>query len=417
MPEIIREINTEKLFALFGISEIFSYTEFEIGKFLDIIMETLLKLIQADTGSLMLIDENKKELVIKSAVGLSEKIINGTKLKMGERIAGYVAEKGEPLLLYNGLENDPRFKGLDSKREIKSSISVPIKVRNKIIGVMNFNIITSSHIFNEDDLRFMTILASWAGSAIENAKLFQELREKIEGIKEAQNIILQQEKLASIGRFSAALVHELNNPITVIFTYVQMYLSRSKEDDPWYKPMKAMEQATERIKNITNRLLDFSKPTSLSLELCSLNEIIEESLVMIEPIFMYYPEIEIIKNFQVNLPDSYFDREQIYYILSNIVKNACESIEKKGRITISTGVVDKSIYLKISDTGSGIPEDEISKIFDPFYSRNKKRGIGLGLFLVYNMVKAHKGSIQVESKLNKGTTFRIKFPLTEKKEN
>lgn len=210
---------TEELNTLFNLStEIVS--SLSIDKVLNKIMKVSLEMLNAETGSLMLIDENTKKLYIKASVGLDEEIVRNTVLKMGERIAGWIAKNGEPLLFTDGLKNDPRFSHLEEREEIKSSLCVPLKIKDTVIGVLNVNNLTSATNFTEKDLELLLTFANQAAVAIENANLYEkerkqrrELEEKIEELERFNKLTVGRElRMIELKEEINSLLEKLGQP-------------------------------------------------------------------------------------------------------------------------------------------------------------------------------------------------------------
>jgi PAS domain S-box-containing protein len=246
--------------------------------------------------------------------------------------------------------------------------------------------------------------------------IYNDLRERLvveKKLKEAQAQIAQAEKMASLGQLAAGVAHEINNPLTGILLYANLVLERLKEDDPYREDLEYILEDTNRCKEIVKNLLAYSRQTNPTKEIFQLNSLVDQSLNLIrdQRLFM---NIEVIKDMSDDMMLIHADMNQLNQVIINLVINAIDAMEKKGTITFRTyrDKPDKMVYLEISDTGSGIPEEHLSKVFDPFFSTKELgKGTGLGLSTAYGIVKENGGDISVKETSNAGTTFLLELPL------
>jgi two-component system NtrC family sensor kinase len=238
-------------------------------------------------------------------------------------------------------------------------------------------------------------------------------------LKEVQYQLLQSEKLASIGKLSATIAHEINNPLNGILTYTKLIERKlvdgtfKKKEIPKFRSYLAiMERETERCSTIVRNLLDFARQREPSLKPdVDINEVVEESLSLLSN-QIALQEVTVNKQYG-QLPPIMADATQLRQVLLNIILNSCEAMNTGGILTITTAFLDKRkkvVQVEISDNGVGINEKDISKIFDPFFT-SKEQGTGLGLSVVYGIISSHHGTIQVKSNVEEGTTVVIKLPV------
>ncbi|UCD98083.1 MAG: cache domain-containing protein [Chloroflexota bacterium] len=224
--------------------------------------------------------------------------------------------------------------------------------------------------------------------------------------------IMESEKLALIGQLSANVAHELNNPLTGIVTYSHLILENSGSDDPNKSSIEKIVGQATRCRDIIRGLLDFSRQRKPDKVFSNINTVVEQCISFVENQALFH-NIEIIKNFQEDLPMIVIDPSQIERVIMNIIINAAEAMEGEGELIITTrsNIEKDAVVLEFKDTGPGIGEENIDKIFDPFFTtKDVGHGTGLGLAISYGVVKAHNGSISVESELGKGTTFIVRLP-------
>lgn len=228
----------------------------------------------------------------------------------------------------------------------------------------------------------------------------------------AKKALKQSEKLAHMGQLSAGIAHELNNPLGVITMYSNIILEEAKDDDPIKKDLQLIVEQTERCKKIVGGLLNFARKSQVNLSETNMEDFCKHSLKSI-----IAPE-NINCVFKSNLSNSYamIDSDQMMQVLNNLEKNAIEAMPKGGQLTIEINGDDESIEINISDSGTGISKSDMDKIFTPFFTTKEiGKGTGLGLPLVYGIVKMHRGQILVTSNDDKeagptGTNFKIVLP-------
>jgi len=259
-------------------------------------------------------------------------------------------------------------------------------------------------------------------TSVENLNREIKTRKKVEevlqvayaNLKKTKDQLVQAEKMAALGKLSAAVAHEVNNPLNVISGYVEMLSNETKDKDA-KRIAKLIIQQSQRAAKIVTRLLDFSKPSKPQFRLIDINKLIEDSIKLL-PYEVDLENIKINKELASDLPKVQADLGQLQEVFINIATNAVEAMTKKGTLTIKTYTkfTDKKqqLALEISDTGKGIPEKRLAKLFDPFFSA-KEGGVGLGLAICEGIIHAHKGNIEVQSRAGVGTTFIIQFPISK----
>jgi two-component system NtrC family sensor kinase len=228
-----------------------------------------------------------------------------------------------------------------------------------------------------------------------------------------EETLQQSEKLSSIGLLAAGVAHEVNTPLTGVSSYTQMLLSMIPESDPKHALLQKVQKQTERASNITNNLLNFSRAgNSTDFSEIDINKLLDDTLQLLEP-QLRKSQVEIIKNYAETPPQIIGNAGKLQQVFTNLIINAQDAIRDGGRITLTTEFADgDEIVVKVSDTGEGISPENISKIYDPFFTtKGVGSGTGLGLAVSYGIVQEHAGTIEVESELGEGTTFRLVFPI------
>ena len=232
-----------------------------------------------------------------------------------------------------------------------------------------------------------------------------------------QSLLIQSEKLASLGKLSAGIAHELNSPLTGVMSFAHFIKDASPQNDQLQHDIKVIIRETERCKKIIKGLLDFARQSQPEKKEHDVTEVLRRTVVLVEN-HKDFKNIEIIRDFQPNLPRLMFDKDQIQQVFMNLIVNAQEAMPEGGTIYIGAEVNAGGdfVEIEISDTGIGIAPENLSKIFDPFFT-SKEMGTGLGLSISMGIVENHGGQLKVESSLGEGTTFTILLPVKPAEES
>ncbi|MCF6156886.1 MAG: PAS domain S-box protein [Candidatus Brocadia sp.] len=255
---------------------------------------------------------------------------------------------------------------------------------------------------------------SISGSAIEygKRKTIQWICRDITERKKMELQLIQTERLAAVGELAAGVAHEVNNPLGGLQNFVKMMKKEPRNISQNLEFLDLMSEGLKRIEVIVKQLMAFSRPYSTHMSSHSLNEIVENSLRFVDHRIKEIG-IRLEKILSPDLPEIYGDQDNISQVIINIIVNALDSMQNGGGLIIKTGYCDfqpSSIQVAISDTGSGIPEEILNKIFNPFFT-TKEMGSGLGLAISKRIVDDHNGNIVVKSKLGEGTTFYVCLPV------
>ena len=247
-----------------------------------------------------------------------------------------------------------------------------------------------------------------------NENLEKKVMKKTKELRKVQSQLIQSEKLSLIGELVTSVAHEVKNPLAIISLIVQ-HLESKYADNYTIEKLKAIQRNINRIDKTIYGLLNFSRPSRSNFDYHPINEILER----LEPILKHFlPEnIKIIKRYDSKLPQGWFDSACLEQVFLNLIFNAMRAMKNGGKLYITTSFdsTRKGIIIKFEDTGAGISEGNLKKIFNPFFTTYKE-GTGLGLSICQNIINEHKGNLSVESKLGKGTAFTIFLPLEKRKE-
>lgn len=365
----------------------------DLDKLLGLILDAATKSIDADRGTLYLVDDIKKELWSKVLQG--ENMVE-IRLPVGKGLAGYVAETGGIINIPDAY-NDPRFNpDVDRKTGYRTNnmLCMPMKNKDgKIIGVFQL-LNKKGGVFETVDEQFIDALSSHASVAIENARLAQEM--------------VKSERLSAVGRMASTIIHDIKNPMGTLRVYAQVMKKKSGNEEA-AKLADEMIHQVDRFVNMTQEILDFTRGvTSLNIVEVDFAEVMENVLAFIEK--------DLVKNNVELVRDSQFkgnvklDQDKVVRVFYNIASNARDAMPQGGKLFVKTLRDDGFVKVEFTDTGSGMPDEVKKRLFEPFMTYGKKHGTGLGMAIVKKVIDDHKGKIEIDSEMGKGTTIRIFFP-------
>jgi len=274
--------------------------------------------------------------------------------------------------------------------------------------------INLSHKFNKDiysheDIELLSTLANQTAIAIENARLYEDL-------KKSKSYIRRADRLASLGTLIAGLAHEIRNPLVAIKTFTQLLPERLEDEEFRNHFLNIASGEVDRISALVTELLEFARPSEPKFELENINEILDGMILLISS-ETKSKHINIAKDYGTDLSPITIDREQMKQVFLNMLLNAIEATPGNGKIVVKTRSFIKPdgepyIQIEFTDNGCGIAPEYLEDIFTPFFTM-KEKGSGLGLSISNQIIQDHKGYIDVESQLNKGTSFFINLPISQ----
>jgi two-component system NtrC family sensor kinase len=253
-------------------------------------------------------------------------------------------------------------------------------------------------------------------------RLEEMVEERTRELKETHNKLLHQDKMASLGKLSASVVHEINNPIAGILNMIMLQKRIIQEESIEDKSisrfseyLSLMETETRRISQIVSNLLAFSRQSRMEMKSLNLNQLIDKTLLLSANL-LKIEGVKVEKRLDPNIPDLVGSEDRLQQVFMNFISNAAEVMETNGggvlRIATEHSLQEGKVFVSFKDTGTGIASENLSRVFEPFFTTKKKgKGVGLGLSVAYGIIQEHGGSIDVKSEVGKGTTFRIEFPL------
>jgi len=389
---------------------------------LDRTADNMLEILESDSVRIYLLDESRELLELVAHKGLSEEFLKTDHVlrrMVGEGILGETGLTGKFKAVDNLLRSDEPYVDAIVKEGHRTTAYLPLISKGEPVGVM----CVSSHSpreFSNEYMDFLNAIGNQIGVAINNAHLYEQMETAYQELKDAQEQVIRTEKLASLGKLSATIAHEINNPLAAVLTYARLMkkmvdLGRFTDERlPDIKNyLKTIEEETARCGEIVKNLLAFSRRSKMSVKTHPIEDIIDRTLFLISH-SLDMKGVQVKKEIDPRVPQISCDFRQMQQALLNLFSNASEAMPQGGILTVSAAPSETEGFLEISvsDTGTGIPEEEIKNIFEPFFTTKEEgKGVGLGLSVVYGIVTNHNGSIGVDSREGEGTTFTIKLPI------
>jgi len=436
--DVYKVIGSEKLGVAVEIISMINST-LNVAEVLSHLMRHANRVTGSVSSTLMLLDPDTNELVFSVPTGPKSDTLIDIRIPSGEGIAGWVAETGQYTLV-SDVNKDPRFYPEVDKMtglETKTILCVPLKAKSKRIGVLEVINKADGTVFTEQDAILLSIFASQAAMAIENARLYGELKDRLEEEREMQKKLAETEKFGALGQLASGLAHDFNNILGAIMGYVEMALYELPEKASARRSMEQVLLASHRAKDLVRQILAFSRQNDPERKPILLSSIIKEACNRLRASIP--SNIEIVQNIQTDSTAMLADPTQIHQVLMNLGTNAQHAMMDKGgtlEITLTPALIglDKNSdypdllpgkYLKLSirDSGQGMDGKTLERAFDPYFTTKEKDvGTGMGLAVVQGIVKSHKGAISIQSEPGRGTRIDILFPgieievLPEKKE-
>ena len=382
-----------------------------------IIVRRLPNCLGADRASLMIVNPSTGLLECRAAWGYGTEKIQNYKVAVGEGIAGWVAANGKPLLLH-GRELGRFIQYAKVDDDISSAMSVPIKLKNATVGVLNVTRVGSNERFKRQQMRLLCSFGENVAGAIRKAFVYEKLDAKRLLLEESKNDLTTLNKMKEV--FLATLSHELRTPITCLVSFAELLDeqdSKLSEADR-KKFVSIMHEQASKLLDLTEQLMDLSKlekgSLQLDLEKTDVNEVVHSAYVALEPTGKY-KGVDLKLELDLELDPIRADATKLRQIMLNLIGNAIKFTDGGGKVVVSTRACGDWVELSVRDTGIGLDSDEISRIFGLFTQGSKPaqgrhHGLGLGLYLVQGFVELHKGKITVDSEKGKGATFRVYLP-------
>jgi signal transduction histidine kinase len=375
------------------------------------IMETITQTMGVEKASLFLWNEEKGGYSLFESKNI-KMTASTPQLHKDDPLPHYLQKIGEIIIreeLAKGVNISEINEVIKKMSFLEAEVSIPLILKGQLIGMINLSHKFNKDIYSHEDIELLSTLANQTAVAIENARLYEDL-------KRSKSYIRRADRLASLGTLTAGLAHEIRNPLVAIKTLTQLLPERLDDEEFRTQFLQIASGEVDRISSLVTELLDFARPSDPKLEMENINTILDGMILLVST-ETKKKQINIIKNYTSDLPPVQIDREQIKQVFLNILLNGIEATSGNGKIMVKTRSFMKPggepyVQIEFTDTGSGIPEEYLEDIFNPFFT-TKSTGSGLGLSISNQIIQDHRGYIDVESQLGEGSSFFINLPVNQ----
>jgi len=336
-------------------------------------------------------------------------------LTRGSGLPGRVWASEEPIWLANLSDEIPALElAIPAAEQLRGAFAFPIKLRSEILGVIEFFSATNREP-DADLLRTVKAIGGEIGQFVERIRAEAALRQSEEHSRnqaqELEQQLLASGRLVAVGELTASMAHEFNNPLGIVLGFAQGLLAEMDPAEANYHHVQIIVEETKRCERLVHELLEFGRPKSAEFAVTDLNQIIRKTVDLVQP-HATKNHAEVAMEIDGQLPPIHADAQQLQQVLLNLALNAVDAMPKGGTLTLGGAVAGgNQMIVTVADTGIGIDAEILPKIFQPFFTSKKRRGLGLGLPICDRIVKAHGGRIEVSSEVGRGTIFKVCLPL------
>ncbi|MDD5746473.1 MAG: GAF domain-containing sensor histidine kinase [Candidatus Omnitrophica bacterium] len=378
-------------------------------KFLELMLNQCLDILESDSGSVLLLDKNNRDIVVRVARGRHKTSILGERLRVGEGISGWVAQQRRPLLVED-VSKEERIKERCriGNYRTNSFLSVPLMSAGRLLGVVNITEKTDGNPFSIKELSFISALSAAASQTIDKMLYCEHLERQLACFKNS----------TAVTQFTSAIAHELNNPLDGILRYTQLCMMQVPEHSALREYLLEIQSGLKRMAGIVRSMLEFSfagdkTRSPVTREQIDVNSILRKTVAFFEP-HTHYRRVKIELDLSEPLP---LVRDcGLQQVFKNIIKNALDSIGEEGKLLIRDYEKDGSLCFEFVDTGRGVDEGIREKIFEPFFS-TKPDGKGLGLAITKEIINCYSGTIALKNMPQGGAQCTVAIPLGGAHEN
>lgn len=382
----------------------------QLDTLLDNTLQTLVRVMEITKATALLYDEPQHGFRAEASVGEALDRTNRTRIPSDDPLIQSLKVLPRVLVTeeLERQENDPLSLSFGATlRRLNCEACIPLTTKRALVGLVLLGKKRGGGIYSNEDLKLLATLGNQAAMAIENARLYQNLKLQERATQRA-------ERLASLGTLTAGLAHEIRNPLVSVKTFLQLLPERLNDAEFRTTFLEITTSEVERITRLLNQLLEFARPTEPQLRPEDLAAIVEQ-MGLLARNEAVKRQITLDWNAQEGLPKVVLDAEQIKQVLQNLLKNAIEATREGGRVRMEARPVRgagsvQQVQIEVSDSGAGIREEDLEKIFTPFFT-TKDTGTGLGLAVAHRIIEDHGGTMEVTSQVGRGTTFVITLPI------
>jgi signal transduction histidine kinase len=383
-------------------------TSLHSGTHVKDVLDTLImksaQMLNARGALIRILNPKTKHLDLGASYGLSDQYLSKGPAFRKEFVMDLCRQNR--VLVIRDIFNDPfvQYPKEAWQEGIRMMIDAPITYKDDVLGILRIYF-DEQREFSEEELQYLILIAERGAAVIQRAQLLEMQESRYD------QLALQTEKLSALGRMAAGIAHEINNPLAGVLLFSSNLLKKAPQEGPFREGLEIIIQETLRCKAIIQELLEFSRPSEPKAFLTNVNKVIVKAIHLLDNEFrLHHIRLEV--DLSKQLPEILIDENQIEQIFVNLFLNAIQAIEERGTVTVRSYVSSdrKNVAIDVSDTGCGIPPENMSKIFEPFFS-TKAKGTGLGLAVTYGIVQKHGGKVYAFSQPKQGSRFIVELPI------
>ncbi len=393
----------------------------DLQEFSNMVVNTFGDMLHLHTVALLVPNRVRGDFEIASAYGWNIHDTKRIRLEKHSVLMALIESSGPHVLVKGRADKSLSWQEANRLAEdfdnLKAGWIIPLFVKEELIGFIGFSSRDPEMIFDESDFQFFREFAASISKSLRNALSVAELKMANEELQDVQSQLLQTTKIHAIEQLATGIAHEIHNPLTIISGKAQVLLlqkDRNHIDERVEEVLKTIVKQTKRAADITRKLLMFSQSSGAPKEWLQLEQILDDTLALVS----YQTSLEGIEFNRAcspSVPSLYANIHEMREVFLNLILNAVQSIGSHGKIhcEIRDKAQDQIIEFRIADTGPGIAEEHIDKLFNPFFT-TRPEAVGLGLFVTKQIVHRYGGSVRVESKPEQGSLFIVQFPYSER---
>jgi signal transduction histidine kinase len=374
-----------------------------VEEVLHLAVREITEALNAKGSILRILNLKTGELELSAAYGLSDRYLSKGHVS-STKVIEEICQENRAIIIQD-VQTDPRVQYPKEAKEegIKMMIDLPLFVGQNVVGILRI-FFDQQREFSEEELDFAAAIAEQCALAIDKARLIEKQQIQYD------HLAIQADKLSSLGRMAAGIAHEINNPLSGILLYSSNLAKKVPETGPLKKGLEVIIHETMRCRGIIQDLLEFSRQREPVTALADLNGVINKALSILANEFRIN-RITLEESLSDHIPNVLIDVNQIEQVFINFFMNAIEAVQGQGQVSVRSfrDEDDQGVVVEIQDSGIGIPQEHLEKIFEPFFS-TKPKGTGLGLAVNYGIIQKHRGQIRVSSQPGRGTTMTIRLP-------
>jgi len=395
----------------------------ELDALLDLIVQSAMRTIPSVHAVVMHLRDGETGALLPCAASFIDRIpprtVGKSDMREGEGIAGEAMARGEVVNVPD-VTRETRFKK-GTGRSFRALMVAPLMIGDRRIGTLSVDSQLPG-VFSLQDEKLLSLLASQAAVAIQNAQLFSEaqrlshdLQTSIEELRKAQTLLIQSEKLSALGELIAGVAHELNNPLTAVMGYARLLQGSEGVSERMERDLRKIHLQAQRAARIVRSMLTFARQHTVEQRCIDVNSVIEQVLEL-RAYQLRVNNIRLVTDLSCEPLEVLADVNQLQQVFLNLINNAQDAIadaKGSGHLTVTTRRVGAVVRVEFADDGPGIQPENMGRLFSPFFTtKGVGKGTGLGLSICYGIVRQHRGRIWAESEAGAGATFIIELPAS-----